>query len=76
MSSIVSSSSVVNGSSVCLNRSGLKNNTMLGDGVGYAANNSTSPLQIFVRAKKKINDIFQEIEEYVAESAVFVESEF
>lgn len=31
-----------------------------------------SPLQIFVRAKKKINDIFGEIEEYVIETASFM----
>lgn len=31
-----------------------------------------SPLQIFVRAKKKINDIFGEIEEYVVETANFM----
>ncbi|RXG67762.1 Transmembrane GTPase Marf [Armadillidium vulgare] len=35
---------------------------------------TSSPLQVFVRAKKKINDIFQEIEEYVVETSVFVES--
>lgn len=32
-----------------------------------------SPLQIFVRAKKKINDIFGEIEEYVIETANFMD---
>lgn len=32
-----------------------------------------SPLQIFVKAKKKINDIFGEIEEYVVETARFME---
>lgn len=31
-----------------------------------------SPLQIFVKAKKKINDIFGEIEEYVIETAHFM----
>ncbi|CAL4109971.1 unnamed protein product, partial [Meganyctiphanes norvegica] len=35
---------------------------------------TSSPLQIFVRAKKKINDIYQEIEEYVAETNQFLES--
>lgn len=30
-----------------------------------------SPLQIFVKAKKKINDIFGEIEEYVIETSQF-----
>ncbi|KAK7072698.1 Mitofusin-2 [Halocaridina rubra] len=34
---------------------------------------TSSPLQIFVRAKKKINDIYQEIEEYVAETTQFLE---
>ena len=34
---------------------------------------SSSPLQIFVRAKKKINDIYQEIEEYVAETTHYVQ---
>lgn len=34
---------------------------------------TSSPLQIFVRAKKKINDIYQEIEEYVAETTLFLE---
>lgn len=36
--------------------------------------NDVSPLQIFVRAKKKINDIFGEIEEYVVETTRFVDS--
>ncbi|XP_071519282.1 transmembrane GTPase Marf isoform X1 [Panulirus ornatus] len=34
---------------------------------------TSSPLQIFVRAKKKINDIYQEIEEYVVETTLFLE---
>ncbi|KAK3887199.1 hypothetical protein Pcinc_008680 [Petrolisthes cinctipes] len=34
---------------------------------------TSSPLQIFVRAKKKINDIYQEIEEYVAETSLFLQ---
>lgn len=33
----------------------------------------SSPLQIFVRAKKKINDIYQEVEEYVGEALLFLE---
>ena len=37
---------------------------------------SSSPLQIFVRAKKKINDVYQEIEEYVVESCDFLTGEF
>ena len=36
---------------------------------------TSSPLQIFVRAKKKINDIYQEIEEYVGETTHFLEGE-
>lgn len=32
-----------------------------------------SPLQVFVRAKKRINDIFGEIEEYVVETARFID---
>lgn len=34
-----------------------------------------SPLQIFVRAKKKINDIFGEIEDYVVETTTFIDGE-
>lgn len=34
----------------------------------------TSPLQIFVRAKKKINDIFGEIEDYVVETTTFIDA--
>lgn len=33
-----------------------------------------SPLQVFVRAKKKINDIYGEIEEYVLETTQFIDS--
>lgn len=32
-----------------------------------------SPLQVFVRAKKRINDIFGEIEEYVIETSRFID---
>jgi len=35
--------------------------------------NTASPLQIFVRAKKKINDIFADIESYSEESFYFLE---
>ncbi|EDV38596.1 uncharacterized protein Dana_GF19353, isoform A [Drosophila ananassae] len=35
--------------------------------------NDKSPLQIFVRAKKKINDIYGEIEEYVCETTTFID---
>lgn len=31
-----------------------------------------SPLQIFVKAKKKINDIFLEIEDYVEDTVEFM----
>lgn len=44
-------------------------------GVGGAGHNDvTSPLQIFVRAKKKINDIFGEIEDYVVETTGFIDA--
>lgn len=36
--------------------------------------NDVSPLQIFVRAKKKINDIFGEIEDYVVETTAFIDA--
>lgn len=39
----------------------------------HNASNEISPLQIFVKAKKKINDIFGEIEEYVIETARFID---
>ncbi|GAB0086640.1 Transmembrane GTPase Marf [Sergentomyia squamirostris] len=42
---------------------------------GLHNTNDVSPLQIFVRAKKKINDIFGEIEEYVIETTRFVDSD-
>ncbi|XP_066997759.2 transmembrane GTPase Marf [Anabrus simplex] len=59
---------------------------MAGDGPGVRvssllpapvdARNSrdASPLQIFVKAKKKINDIFLEIEDYVRDTVTFVET--
>lgn len=34
----------------------------------------SSPLQIFVRAKKKINDIFVEIEDYVRDTVMYTQS--
>lgn len=34
----------------------------------------SSPLQIFVRAKKKINDIFVEIEDYVRDTVTYMQS--
>ncbi|XP_071445709.1 transmembrane GTPase Marf isoform X1 [Hetaerina americana] len=53
---------------------------MAGDGPGIRStlapgdvrNHDTSPLQIFVRAKKKINDIFVEIEDYVKDSVEYM----
>lgn len=41
----------------------------------HTAANDVSPLQIFVRAKKKINDIFGEIEDYVVETTGFIDGE-
>ena len=40
------------------------------------SSNSSSPLQIFVQAKKCINDIFPEFEEYIKETCVFVQGNF
>lgn len=36
--------------------------------------NDNSPLQIFVKAKKKINDIFVEIEDYVKDAVTYMHS--
>ena len=36
----------------------------------------SSPLQIFVRAKKKINDIFVEIEDYVRDTVTYMQSKY
>lgn len=36
----------------------------------------SSPLQIFVKAKKKINDIFVEIEDYVRDAVAYVQSKY
>ncbi|XP_062138476.1 transmembrane GTPase Marf isoform X1 [Drosophila sulfurigaster albostrigata] len=46
-------------------------NPMMSDNRMYQTNDK-SPLQIFVRAKKKINDIYGEIEEYVLETTTFI----
>ncbi|XP_058823510.1 transmembrane GTPase Marf isoform X2 [Topomyia yanbarensis] len=43
-------------------------------GPGAIGHNDVSPLQIFVRAKKKINDIFCEIEDYVVETTGFIDA--
>jgi mitofusin len=34
----------------------------------------SSPLQIFVKAKKKINDVFVEIEDYVRDTVTYMQS--
>ena len=36
----------------------------------------SSPLQDFVRAKKKINDIFVEIEDYVCDTVKYMQSKY
>lgn len=36
------------------------------------AASSDSPLQVFVRAKKKINDIFVEIHDFTKDTAIFL----
>lgn len=41
-----------------------------------AHNNVNSPLQIFVKAKKNINDIFGDISDYVVETTNFIEGTF
>lgn len=38
--------------------------------------NVNSPLQIFVKAKKNINDIFGDISDYVVESTNFIEGNY
>lgn len=42
-------------------------------GLHHHSGIDSSPLQIFVRAKKKINDIFSEIEDYVVETTHFID---
>lgn len=78
-----SSSSAANGSSTGYDPAalidaassprGLHTATAAGGMVGH---NDVSPLQIFVRAKKKINDIFGEIEDYVVETTGFIDGEY
>lgn len=41
---------------------------------GAGGHTDIPPLQIFVRAKKKINDIFGEIEDYVVETTNFIDA--
>jgi mitofusin 2 len=48
----------------------------LADGNSRQKPNMNSPLQIFVKAKKNINDIFSEISDYVAESTNFIEGTY
>jgi mitofusin len=43
----------------------------MGDGRSVS---DSSPLQIFVRAKKKINDVFVEIEDYVRDTVTYMQS--
>lgn len=50
-------------------------NQMMGKDSQYRTNDSrseNSPLQIFVKAKKKINDIFLEIDDYVDDTIRFI----
>lgn len=49
--------------------------TTIQRGLHHSGIDSSSPLQIFVRAKKKINDIFSEIEDYVVETTRFIDGE-
>ena len=36
----------------------------------------SSPIQTFVRAKKKINDIFMEIEDYICDTVTYMQSKY
>ncbi len=45
--------------------------TTNGDGRHFR---ESSPLQIFVKAKKKINDIFLEINDYVQDASKYIDS--
>ncbi|CAG9585834.1 unnamed protein product [Danaus chrysippus] len=48
-------------------------NVLMNNGtVRVNMSNVDSPLQIFVRAKKKINDIFVEIDDYVKDAVIFM----
>lgn len=50
--------------------------SMIGNESQYRTNDArteNSPLQIFVKAKKKINHIFEEIEDYVQDTVGFME---
>lgn len=45
---------------------------LLTDSRGIRSGSDNSPLQIFVKAKKKINDIFGEIEDYVKDTVEYM----
>lgn len=45
----------------------------LNDSTARQSHNVNSPLQIFVKAKKNINDIFGDISDYVVETTNFIE---
>ena len=50
--------------------------SMIGSECQFRSNDArteNSPLQIFVKAKKKINHIFEEIEDYVRDTVGFME---
>lgn len=70
------------GNSSNSNNSSQHNKSMNYDSSAMMSENRTmhinadkSPLQVFVRAKKKINDIYVEIEEYVNETTQFIDGE-
>lgn len=46
--------------------------TILTDSRSLWSGSDNSPLQIFVKAKKKINDIFVEIEDYVKDTVEYM----
>ena len=72
-----STSEMNGGGDVCVGAMGLRDSLVGIMGSRHLREAPTaSPLQIFVRAKKKINDIYQEIEEYVAETTNFLEGKY
>jgi mitofusin len=52
--------------------SGHSRGTLIGTNGDSKLYRESSPLQIFVKAKKKINDIFVEINDYVQDSSKYV----
>lgn len=74
--SMVSGNSSGNHNTVSANMNNTANaltdTTIIQRGLHHSGIDS-SPLQIFVRAKKKINDIFSEIEDYVVETTRFID---